>query len=79
MRESDRRHAPAALTYAILSEAATLEHSGNRIHRGEATSVRVVAGVDLGGTAVNYTLIDGQEQFLIEGLCEHPAAGQRGA
>ena len=38
----------------------------------------VVAGVDLGGTAVNYTLVDQQEQFLIEGLCEHPALSTQG-
>lgn len=38
----------------------------------------VVAGVDLGGTAVNYTLVDGQEKFLIEGLCEHPALAKQG-
>ena len=38
----------------------------------------VVAGVDLGGTAVNYTLIDQQEKFLIEGLCEHPALSKQG-
>jgi glucokinase len=29
--------------------------------------MQVVAGVDLGGTAVNYTLVDREEQFLIEG------------
>jgi len=40
--------------------------------------VPVVAGVDLGGTAVNYTLIDQQEHFLIEGLCEHPALSKQG-
>ncbi len=40
--------------------------------------MRVVAGVDLGGTAVNYTLINGQEEFLIEGLCEHPARAKEG-
>ena len=40
--------------------------------------MRVVAGVDLGGTAVNYTLINGQERFLIEGLCEHPARAKEG-
>jgi len=40
--------------------------------------VRVVAGVDLGGTAINYTLINPQEQFLIEGLCEHPARSKEG-
>ena len=40
--------------------------------------MHIVAGVDLGGTAVNYTLIDGEEQFLIEGLCEHPALSKQG-
>jgi glucokinase len=38
----------------------------------------VVAGVDLGGTAINYTLLDVQEKFLIEGLCEHPALAKQG-
>lgn len=34
----------------------------------------IVAGIDLGGTAVNYTLLDVEpRRFLIEGLCEHPA------
>jgi glucokinase len=40
--------------------------------------VEVVAGVDLGGTAINYTLLDRQETFLIEGLCEHPALAKQG-
>jgi glucokinase len=40
--------------------------------------VTVVAGVDLGGTAVNYTLVDQHEKFLIEGLCEHPALAKQG-
>jgi glucokinase len=40
--------------------------------------VHVVAGVDLGGTAVNYTLVNGQEQFLIDGLCEYPARSKEG-
>ena len=40
--------------------------------------MQVVAGVDLGGTAINYTLVNGQEQFLIEGLCEHPALSKAG-
>jgi glucokinase len=40
--------------------------------------VEVVAGVDLGGTAVNYTLIDREERFLIDGLCEHPARSKEG-
>jgi glucokinase len=40
--------------------------------------VSIVAGVDLGGTAVNYTLINEKEEFLIEGLCEHPALSKQG-
>ncbi|MGB2663553.1 MAG: ROK family protein [Candidatus Acidiferrum sp.] len=38
----------------------------------------VVAGVDLGGTAVNYTLLDQQDRFLIDGLSEHPALSKQG-
>lgn len=38
----------------------------------------VAAGVDLGGTAVNYTFIDGKGQWLIDGLCEHPARAKDG-
>ena len=38
----------------------------------------LVAGVDLGGTAVNYTLLNDREEFLIEGLCEHPARSTEG-
>ena len=40
--------------------------------------MQVVAGVDLGGTAINYTLVNQQEQFLIEGLCEYPARSKEG-
>jgi glucokinase len=40
--------------------------------------VTVVAGVDLGGTAVNYTLMDHGGKFLIDGLCEHPALAKQG-
>jgi glucokinase len=40
--------------------------------------VEVVAGVDLGGTAINYTIVDQQENFLIESLCEHPALAKQG-
>jgi glucokinase len=40
--------------------------------------VSVVAGVDLGGTAVNYTLLDQQDRFLIENLCEYPALSKQG-
>jgi len=41
-------------------------------------NVEVVAGVDLGGTAVNYTLVNREEEFLIEGLCEHPSFAKQG-
>jgi glucokinase len=40
--------------------------------------VTLVAGVDLGGTAVNYTLVNQQEKFFIDGLCEHPALVKQG-
>ena len=40
--------------------------------------MHVVAGVDLGGTAINYTLVDADERFLIDGLCEHPARSTEG-
>ena len=40
--------------------------------------MQVVAGVDLGGTAINYTLLDQQENFLIEDLFEHPALSREG-
>ena len=38
----------------------------------------LVAGVDLGGTAVNYTLLNDREEFLIDGLCEYPARSTEG-
>jgi glucokinase len=44
----------------------------------EDKTVVVVAGVDLGGTAINYTLVNGEECFLIEALCEHPALSKQG-
>ena len=40
--------------------------------------MHIVAGVDLGGTAVNYTLVDFEGRFLIDGLCEHPARAVEG-
>jgi len=49
-----------------------------RISANEGKNVEVVAGVDLGGTAINYTLVDREERFLIEGLCEHPALAKQG-
>lgn len=38
----------------------------------------IIAGVDLGGTAVNYTLLDPEGRFLIDGLCEYPARAVEG-
>lgn len=40
--------------------------------------MKFVAGVDLGGTAVNYTIVNSDSKFLIEGLCEHPARSKEG-
>jgi predicted NBD/HSP70 family sugar kinase len=40
--------------------------------------MRIAAGVDLGGTAVNYTFVDREGHFLIDGLCEHPARSKEG-
>ena len=45
---------------------------------GIFTHVRVASGVDLGGTAVNYTFITGDGEWLIDGLCEHPARAVEG-
>jgi glucokinase len=44
----------------------------------EDKTVQVIAGVDLGGTAINYTLVNRDEKFLIDGLCEHPALSKQG-
>jgi predicted NBD/HSP70 family sugar kinase len=38
----------------------------------------LVAGIDLGGTAINYTFVDGGERFLLDTLCEHPALSREG-
>ncbi len=40
--------------------------------------MEVVAGIDLGGTAINYTLVDKNGKFLIEELSEHPALSKQG-
>jgi glucokinase len=40
--------------------------------------LQLVAGVDLGGTAINYTFLNRQERFLVERLCEHPARARDG-
>ncbi len=49
----------------------------DRYRTGEK-NVTAVAGVDLGGTAVNYTLVDEQGKFLVEDLCEHPSLAKQG-
>src|SRR5258708_7661226 len=49
--------------------------SWNQFKRGEWM---LVAGVDLGGTAVNYTLLNDREEFLIDGMCEHPSRSTEG-
>lgn len=41
-------------------------------------TTRIVAGIDLGGTAINYTFLNEKSEFLIEGLCEHPARSVEG-
>ena len=38
----------------------------------------IVAGIDWGGTAVNYTLLKGGDEFLIGGLCEYPSRSAQG-
>jgi glucokinase len=40
--------------------------------------LKLVAGIDLGGTAVNYTIVNQEGKFLIEGLCEHPSHSVQG-
>ena len=43
-----------------------------------ANGPSLVAGIDLGGTAVNVTLLDQNGEFLIDDLCEHPARSVEG-
>ncbi|MGC1450117.1 MAG: hypothetical protein WA830_08785, partial [Candidatus Sulfotelmatobacter sp.] len=69
-----RRNAPAASANRPNS-AKLAELSIEDLRR---KNVEVVAGVDLGGTAINYTLVNRDEQFLIEGLCEYPALSKQG-
>lgn len=40
--------------------------------------MQIIAGIDLGGTAINYTLLAPDGRFLIDGLCEHPARSVEG-
>src|SRR5688572_4417986 len=40
--------------------------------------MQITAGIDLGGTAINYTLLAADGTFLIEELFEHPARAQEG-
>jgi glucokinase len=51
---------------------------GSEIRELKEDCVEVVAGVDLGGTAINYTLVTKDENFLLENLCEHPALSTQG-
>src|SRR5580692_6513963 len=60
----------------MAPDSATLGRS--RIDESRGNNVPVVAGVDLGGTAINYTIVDQQENFLIGNLCEHPALSRQG-
>jgi glucokinase len=60
----------------MVPDSATLGRS--RIDELRGDNVPVVAGVDLGGTAINYTIVDQQEKFLIGDLCEHPALSRQG-
>ncbi len=46
--------------------------------KGESKDVQIVAGVDLGGSAINYTFLNEREEFLIEGLCEYPSRSREG-
>jgi predicted NBD/HSP70 family sugar kinase len=41
-------------------------------------TAKLVAGIDLGGTAINYTFLDDRGRFLIDGLFEHPARSVEG-
>ncbi len=40
--------------------------------------MQIIAGIDLGGTAINYTLLDTNGNFLVEQLFEHPARAIEG-
>lgn len=40
--------------------------------------MHIVAGVDLGGTSINYTFLSEREQFLIEQLHEYPSRAKEG-
>lgn len=40
--------------------------------------MKIVAGIDLGGTAVNYTFLNSDHKFLIENLFEHPSRSKEG-
>src|SRR6267143_106832 len=60
----------------MVLDSATLGRNSSEEHGRK--NLRVAAGVDLGGTAINYTLVDQQEKFLIDGLCEHPALAKQG-
>jgi glucokinase len=60
----------------MVLDSATLGRISSEEHGRK--NLRLAAGVDLGGTAINYTLVDQREKFLIDGLCEHPALAKQG-
>lgn len=69
----DTAELPDFLQMGQLSDEATGEPNAVNLF-----GMPIVAGIDLGGTAVNYTFLDQQERFLIEGLCEHPSLSREG-
>jgi len=70
------------LALADLPDSATgpqLEQERKAHQRtDDRNNVAVVSGSGCCGTAVNYTLVDGQERFLVEGLCEILSLAKQG-
>src|SRR4029077_19019406 len=65
--QSGERMKPTASAVG-KGEPQTKAPAGRKKHsRNQEQPVPVVAGVDLGGTAINYTLVTPQGNFLIEG------------
>src|SRR5215212_6072352 len=52
--------------------------SSIRISPDNLEPVKIVAGIDLGGTSINYTFLTEDERFLIEDLCEYRALSREG-
>jgi hypothetical protein len=68
----------SSIRLRAIGSSRTLCQAKRRKMKIRGETVQVVAGVDLGGTAINYTLVNREEQFLIEALCEHPALSKQG-